>query len=1164
MTTITNSVDTVELQAFSGFFPSAGFFITEVCQFGNGGTGQANPYPPYMSGTDDYIEITGAPFSDFSGFIIEQWSATALLGSYTFPSGSVLNASGTAVIRMGVSGTNDPINAQYFASTTGTNGSGTGSGRVLKNTLGTIVDAVGYSGSTSTAYNFPAAAGVSATDWSSSILGGSGTAGIRLEGADVNSGTNWVLVSASNTQNPNSVNTGVTVPASPPVPGFSWTLNGATVDTNTSFWAGPFASSGTYKYIAQYNSAACGMIYDTATIVVDLPCGFTVDMTDAASDGWDGAVVTFEQNGVVLDSVGQNFTSGGTATANVGLFDMDSVTIVLKDAGSWPSEIGFTVKNPQGILLFSHAPATGLVTGHVFGTEYAQCNIPTCPITDVPAAAAKTSCGPNPVTFTATGSTRPNDQGYFWMRSSDSAIVALGDQFTTPPITANTSWLLGIGAIDDSQAKLSAAIPLTGTVGGFGNFTNGMFFTALDNFYLDSMTVRANGPLSFIIRIYEPIASGAGNLITISDTFTISGAGDWQINPDMAFTTGNYFMNMSVITGSGTGALYRTTAMPTGVTFPIVTPGVVSITGPNFGTPRFYYFFDWVVSKVCVSTFATANATFAPIPSTSFPYAENFNAGLPCNWSSSTTGAEWTYTTGYGSSSSSLNGSAFMILDDDEVGSSVLTEASLNTPVFSTLGYDSLWIEFDQYYRHITGTSGNVEVWDGTQWVNVYTVNSTTGAWSNANHQTIDITAYQNLDMQVRFRYADGGAWGWYWSIDNFEMDGIQSPCQNVVVNITTDIFGSECTWSIVDTATNVTYASGGPYADVTPYNAALATHIDTICIPSNGWYEFRIEDSFGDGLVDGTNTGTYEAYIICPWGNNTISMGSGANTYGNTTNPPSYDSAVFQMTCTLACPVPTNLAVSAVTCTGGSVSWDSDSAAVSTIEYGPAGFTPGTGTRIYGATSPYAFTGLPSGTSFDVWVSDTCYSGSVSAWAGPVTFLTEDVADLTAAYNVVNVTATDATVDFTTTINNGVAVTSYSWDYDDGSPAGTGATPSHDYMANGTYNVVVTATNPCGMGYDTIMVVVQGIGLDEFGFGNIGLYPNPNDGYFTLSGLTDFGSDATIEVFNLAGAVVYSEKIVANSAETFKLDLRGFPAGMYHVRVSSEHGAGTKPFIIR
>jgi hypothetical protein len=101
-------------------------------------------------------------------------------------------------------------------------------------------------------------------------------------------------------------------------------------------------------------------------------------------------------------------------------------------------------------------------------------------------------------------------------------------------------------------------------------------------------------------------------------------------------------------------------------------------------------------------------------------------------------------------------------------------------------------------------------------------------------------------------------------------------------------------------------------------------------------------------------------------------------------------------------------------------------------------------------------------------------------------------------------------------------------------------------------------------MGYDTIMVVVQGIGLDEFGFGNIGLYPNPNDGYFTLSGLTDFGSDATIEVFNLAGAVVYSEKIVANSAETFKLDLRGFPAGMYHVRVSSEHGAGTKPFIIR
>lgn len=1246
ITSITNSTDTVELQAFSSFFPSAGFFITEVSHFKTAVGQPVGGWPSYLQ-SDDYIEITGAPFSDLGGITLEQWTTTSLSNSYTFPSGTILGPNGTAIICVGQpSGSPSPSDYYYFANTSITWGSTTGCGRILKDGLGNIVDAVGYSGST-TAYTFPAAANVSATDWSSSILGGGSSSGIRLEGADVNSGTNWVL-SATSPQNPNSVNANVIVPAAPPVPNFSWVLDGSTVSSNTSFWAGPFTMNGTYKYIATYNSASCGMIYDTATIEVNLPCGYTVEMIDTYGDGWNGAVVSFEVNGVVVDSVGYNFTGGSSATANVGFFDMDTVVIKLKSAGQYPNEIGFTVKNPQGIALYSHAPSFGLSSGYVFTNMYSQCYISNCPITDVPSVTAQTSCGPNPVTFTATGSTKAN-QGYFWMRSSDSAIVALGNTYTTPPITANQTWYAGIGSIDETAASASAGIPVTGTTGGYGNFTNGMYFTALDFFYLDSMTVRASGPLSFIIRISEPTAAGAGAQIMISDTFTIAAAGDHQIAVDMAFSPGNYFMNMSVIPGSGTGALWRTTAMPTGVTFPVTTPGIVSITGPNFATPRWYYFFDWVVSEVCVSSFAAANANFAPIPSTSIPYAENFNTGLPCNWSIDGNGAEWMHTTSY--NSASLNGSAFMMLDDDAAGSSVLTNASLNTPTFGAIGYDTLWIEFDHYFRAIGSSQGHVEVWDGTAWVSVYsTGTSNVGGWSNPNHQAINITAYQNVDLKIRFRYDDAGAWGWYWSVDNFELDGVLSPCQNVVVNVVTDIYGSECSWSIVDTATGIAYATGGPYNDVSPYNAALATHIDTICIPSNHWYEFRLEDSYGDGLFDGTNTGTFNAYIICPWGNNTILTGSGASAYGSSTNPPSWDSTVFEVTCLLNCPIPSALGA-AVTCSGADLTWTSDSAAATTVEYGPAGFTPGTGTIVNGASSPLSVSGLNANTNYSFYVMDSCWSGSVSAWAGPFnfttdsiakatnlgatpacttasitwasatnsngstvqwgptgftpgsgtfinnasspttlsgltngttydfwvldscgnnasawagpyTFTTDDVPTVTGSFSIGTIGATQATVNFNSSVTGGTA-TSYTWDFGDAN-SGTGAAPTHDYTANGTYTVIVAATNACGTGYDTLTVVIQGIGLDEFGFGNIGLYPNPNDGFFVLTGLTDFGNDATIEVINLAGAVVYSTSVIANATEEVKIDLRGLPAGMYHVRVRSEHGAGTKPFIIR
>jgi hypothetical protein len=84
-------------------------------------------------------------------------------------------------------------------------------------------------------------------------------------------------------------------------------------------------------------------------------------------------------------------------------------------------------------------------------------------------------------------------------------------------------------------------------------------------------------------------------------------------------------------------------------------------------------------------------------------------------------------------------------------------------------------------------------------------------------------------------------------------------------------------------------------------YSVAAATKIDTISLPLSGTYPFKITDSFGDGLVDGVNTGWYRLEKLCSWGNLLILQDTGNFPYdpgAGTANVPSYDSTIFTMNC--------------------------------------------------------------------------------------------------------------------------------------------------------------------------------------------------------------------------------------------------------------------------
>ncbi|MBU0766000.1 MAG: choice-of-anchor J domain-containing protein, partial [Bacteroidetes bacterium] len=89
------------------------------------------------------------------------------------------------------------------------------------------------------------------------------------------------------------------------------------------------------------------------------------------------------------------------------------------------------------------------------------------------------------------------------------------------------------------------------------------------------------------------------------------------------------------------------------------------------------------------------------------------------------------------------------------------------------------------------------------------------------------------------------------------------------------------------------------------------------------------------------------------------------------------------------SCLPPTGLTATYVTDTSATISWTTGGASNWNLEYGPAGFSQGTGTLINDVTNPFTITGLSTETTYDVYVLDSCGAGELSDWAGPLVFTT-------------------------------------------------------------------------------------------------------------------------------------------------------------------------------
>ncbi len=263
-----------------------------------------------------------------------------------------------------------------------------------------------------------------------------------------------------------------------------------------------------------------------------------------------------------------------------------------------------------------------------------------------------------------------------------------------------------------------------------------------------------------------------------------------------------------------------------------------------------------------------------------------------------------------------------------------------------------------------------------------------------------------------------------------------------------------------------------------------------------------------------------------------------------------------------LVCSAPDSIMVAPM-CTEADITWTSEAGASTTIEYGPTGFAPGSGTLMYGITSPFTLNNLTMGMSYDFYLIDTCTNNIGSSWTSATMFTTDTMPIASFMANM-NAAPHPDTVQYEFDAMSSIGANNYWWDYGDGSANNTGVITTHNYSQNGTYTVTLVATNNCGSDTATQEVVVEGIGLEEHIINNVELYPNPNTGKFSITGLLSFGSDISFEIVTASGVVVHQEQMATQVSDTYEIDVQGLPAGIYLLKVSSSKGMGIRSFVLR
>ncbi len=131
--------------------------------------------------------------------------------------------------------------------------------------------------------------------------------------------------------------------------------------------------------------------------------------------------------------------------------------------------------------------------------------------------------------------------------------------------------------------------------------------------------------------------------------------------------------------------------------------------------------------------------------------------------------------------------------------------------------------------------------------------------------------------------------------------------------------------------------------------------------------------------------------------------------------------------------------------------------------------------------------------------------------------------------------------------------VDSVFWDFGDGNTS-TIFLPTHTFTANGTYPVQLTVYSPCGSTTSTVIILIEGIGLEEWPAEVFDLFPQPAKDQVTLkyTGKT-LNGEVTVRLVDAQGRIIRTE--ITNGADLrhgMTWWLNGLAAAWYQLQVVS------------
>jgi hypothetical protein len=126
-------------------------------------------------------------------------------------------------------------------------------------------------------------------------------------------------------------------------------------------------------------------------------------------------------------------------------------------------------------------------------------------------------------------------------------------------------------------------------------------------------------------------------------------------------------------------------------------------------------------------------------------------------------------------------------------------------------------------------------------------------------------------------------------------------------------------------------------------------------------------------------------------------------------------------------------------------------------------------------------------------------------------------------------------------------------------------------YYTNATNNICINSVlEIVNKDYESINKVLANNCLTITGLSQLldkdhyfSVVPNPANEMIQLTGYTKTSDNALIEIKDVAGRILYQERVQLNEAFNHTIYLNDYKSGVYYVTVSSKSGVATKPIVI-